>query len=70
MIENFYKVFSEKSEHKFFGVKIYPSLGYLPSNPQLMEIFGLCEKKRIPVTAHCSGAIVHTGKGILKISRD
>ncbi|MEP0367475.1 MAG: amidohydrolase family protein [Cyclobacteriaceae bacterium] len=40
--------------HGFFGVKIYPSLGYLPSHPRLMNIFEICEKKNIPVLTHCS----------------
>jgi predicted TIM-barrel fold metal-dependent hydrolase len=44
----------------FWGVKIYPSLGYLPSDPKLMPIFEICEAKQIPITAHCSGASVHT----------
>jgi len=60
MMENFLKVFSNTGDYKFFGVKIYPSLGYLPSHPLLMEVYEVCEKKNIPVTAHCSGAIVHT----------
>jgi predicted TIM-barrel fold metal-dependent hydrolase len=62
MMENFHKVFDEQGGYNFFGVKIYPSLGYLPSHPLLMEVFRICEEKNIPVTAHCSGAIVHTGK--------
>jgi predicted TIM-barrel fold metal-dependent hydrolase len=47
-------------EHNFFGVKIYPSLGYLPSNPKLMQIYAVCEAKRIPVTTHCGGGTVHS----------
>ncbi len=62
MKENFLKVFNMQGGYNFFGVKIYPSLGYLPSHPHLMEIYSICEEKKIPVTAHCSGAIVHTGK--------
>jgi hypothetical protein len=42
-----------------FGIKIYPSLGYLPSHPLLMPVYEVCEKKRIPVTAHCSTGTVH-----------
>jgi predicted TIM-barrel fold metal-dependent hydrolase len=60
--KNFMKVFSEIGGYNFFGVKIYPSLGYLPSHPLLMEVFEICEACRIPVTAHCSSAIVHTGR--------
>ncbi len=54
----FLKAFSE--EYKFFGIKIYPSLGYLPSNPNLMKIYKVCEAKKIPVTAHCGGGTVHS----------
>lgn len=58
-VENiFLKSFSE--EYKFFGIKIYPSLGYLPSNPKLMEIYEVCEAKKIPVIAHCGGGAVHS----------
>lgn len=39
----------------FFGVKIYPSLGYFPSDPKLMDIFEICAEKNIPVTTHCGG---------------
>ncbi len=44
----------------FYGVKIYPALGYLPSDPVLMEIFGHCEEKGIPVTTHCSRGGINT----------
>jgi predicted TIM-barrel fold metal-dependent hydrolase len=56
--EIFLKAFSP--DYNFFGVKLYPSLGYLPTHPRLMNILEICEEKRIPVTAHCSGASVHT----------
>jgi predicted TIM-barrel fold metal-dependent hydrolase len=57
--EDFERSFSTAGDYRFFGVKIYPSLGYLPSNPRLMDIFRVCGEKKIPVTAHCSGATVH-----------
>jgi predicted TIM-barrel fold metal-dependent hydrolase len=60
MYELFQKVFSQNEDYKFFGIKIYPSLGYLPSHPELMKVFEICEMKNIPVTAHCSGASVHS----------
>ena len=47
-------------ENKFFGVKIYPSLGYLPSHPKLRQIFEVCQAKKIPVTTHCGGGTVHS----------
>jgi predicted TIM-barrel fold metal-dependent hydrolase len=44
----------------FVGIKIYPSLGYLPHHPTLMDIFEICEQKNIPVTAHAGGTRTHT----------
>ncbi len=60
----FNKAFSP--EYNFFGLKIYPSLGYLPSDKKLMELFEICEDRNIPVTSHCSGAIVHNSRRILR----
>ncbi len=53
-------------EYGYFGVKVYPALGYLPSHPKLMELFSICEKKRIPVVTHCGGKLVHTSYKYLK----
>jgi len=39
----------------FFGVKVYPTLGYMPYDPTLMKIFKICAEKNIPVTTHCGG---------------
>lgn len=41
-------------DKNFHGIKIYPSLGYLPSNPILMDVFQYCEEEKIPVTTHCA----------------
>jgi len=57
---DFNQAFSK--EYDFFGVKIYPALGYLPSHPMLMDVFEICEKKGIPVVTHCGGDSVHTTK--------
>ncbi len=54
MEELFIKAFKD---YNFFGVKIYPSLGYLPSHPRLMPIFEICQKYSIPVLTHCSSAL-------------
>jgi len=59
----FIKAFSEDN---FFGVKIYPSLGYLPTHPILMDIFRICEEKNIPIVTHCGGAEVRNSHKILK----
>lgn len=44
----------------FFGVKIYPCLGYLPSDARLKPIFEICESKNIPIVSHCGGSLVST----------
>lgn len=46
--------------NNFGGIKIYSSMGHLPSHPALMPVYEVCETKGIPVTVHCSGATVHT----------
>lgn len=53
----FVSTFNPENEHSFFGVKIYPSLGYFPSHPKLMEVFKICEEKKIPITTHVSSAL-------------
>jgi len=53
-------------DYNFFGIKIYPCLGYMPSHPELMRIFEVCEDKNIPVIAHCSGASVKSSYHYLR----
>lgn len=39
----------------FYGIKLYPRLGYYPSNPLLFnELYPFCQDKEIPITVHCS----------------
>jgi predicted TIM-barrel fold metal-dependent hydrolase len=63
--ELFEKAFSP--EYNFYGVKIYPSLGYMPSHPALMDIFEICSHYDIPVTTHCGSGTVHTHNNILRL---
>lgn len=61
--ENLYSLFNlafSKSENSFFGVKIYPALGYDPSDFRLWPIYKVCEKYNIPVLAHCGGESIST----------
>jgi hypothetical protein len=65
MLIDFYAAFGlcgQPDTMKFYGVKIYPSLGYLPSHPLLMILFDYCEKYRIPIISHCSSAGVKFNK--------
>ncbi|NQU87099.1 MAG: amidohydrolase family protein [Mariniphaga sp.] len=50
----FLKAFNGEYGFKPMGIKIYPSLGYLPSHSVLMNIYKVCQEKNIPITAHCS----------------
>lgn len=43
----------------FQGIKIYPSLGYVPHHPMLMDLYAICEQKKIPITTHCGGNRTH-----------
>ncbi len=36
----------------FKGIKLYPALGYLPSHPQLIELYEFCIKHDVPITLH------------------
>jgi len=56
LYQNFLKAFSVNKS--FFGVKVYPSAGYLPSDPALMPIYKICEQKNIPITTHCGSALI------------
>jgi len=38
----------------FRGLKLYPNLGYAPSDPALQPIFAYAAERRLPVMAHCS----------------
>jgi hypothetical protein len=46
----------------FFGVKIYPALGYDPSDYRLWPIYEVCELFSIPVITHCGGETISTDK--------
>jgi predicted TIM-barrel fold metal-dependent hydrolase len=59
LYETFLQAFCEPNS-KFFGVKLYPSFGYAPSDKWLHPIYYLCEKYKIPVTTHCGGTVIST----------
>ncbi|AYN03558.1 amidohydrolase family protein [Flavobacterium sp. 140616W15] len=55
----FIKAFNDR-QAPFFGVKCYPSMGYLPTDVRLDPIFKICAEKNIPVVSHCGGESVST----------
>jgi len=62
----FIKGFNGEYGFKPIGIKVYPSLGYLPSHPTLMNIYKVCQEKNIPVTFHCSSAKVRSFRKRIK----
>jgi predicted TIM-barrel fold metal-dependent hydrolase len=63
--QNLFDLFLEAfsgDDASFFGIKLYPSLGYHPADIRLKAIYEVCEKKGIPVLTHGGGAIVSTYK--------
>ncbi len=52
----------------FFGLKVYPAFGYLPTHPKLMKIFELCEHYDIPVITHCGVDAAHTSQSFLTLT--
>ncbi len=55
----FEQMFNSKMPYKYFGLKVYPSLGYLPTHPTLMKMLEVCAAKGIPVLTHCSSGSTH-----------
>jgi predicted TIM-barrel fold metal-dependent hydrolase len=43
-----------KGKGIFKGIKLYPPLGYLPTHPNLTQVFEYCVQYDIPITLHCS----------------
>ena len=46
--------FITKSAGGFYGIKLYPRLGYHPMSGNLPELYAYCAKNKIPITTHCS----------------
>lgn len=67
--ENLYHLFNKAfaNEHPFFGVKVYPSLGYDPNDYRLWPIYDICEDLGIPIITHCGGPRVSHDKPELTI---
>jgi hypothetical protein len=46
----------------FFGVKVYPPLGFNPDCSSSYDLYDLCLKKKLPITTHCSDTGFITSK--------
>ncbi len=53
--DNFFELVKKAiEEYDFNGIKIYPSLGYYPCNPDLDDLYAYAQEKQIPIMTHCS----------------
>ncbi|PIF46258.1 putative TIM-barrel fold metal-dependent hydrolase [Chryseobacterium sp. 52] len=71
--ENLYSLFLNAftdPDTPFYGVKCYPSLGYLPGDDRLDPIFKICSEKNIPVLTHCGGESVSTFDHHIKVKEN
>lgn len=61
---NIHKLVKEYiTNQNFAGIKIYPALGYFPTDPRLDTLFAWAETKQIPIMTHCSrGGVYYKGK--------
>lgn len=61
-LKNFLKLHIEKLG--FYGIKLYPSLGFFPFDPRLIKVYEYAQKNEIPIIMHCTkGGIYYQGKG-------
>ena len=51
----------------FFGVKIYPAMGYHPSDYRLWPIYEICEQYNIPILSHNGGEAVSTNQRDIEV---
>jgi predicted TIM-barrel fold metal-dependent hydrolase len=56
------KEIEENLKFKFQGIKLYPPLGYSPSDSQLDKIYDFARERSLPITAHCSKGGVKSKK--------
>lgn len=58
------KYFSKDINLGMVGIKLYPSLGYLPFHPNLEAVYAYAEEHRIPIMTHCykGGGTFYAGR--------
>jgi hypothetical protein len=56
--EVFNRLWQLSTDNIYWGIKVYPRLGYSPANfidyPHLKDVYAKCIQKEIPVLSHCS----------------
>lgn len=62
------KEYVNEGKGHFKGIKLYPSLGYLPTHRNLQEVYAYCSKHHVPITVHCMGHGVENGNKKIFVS--
>jgi predicted TIM-barrel fold metal-dependent hydrolase len=44
----------EEEPKSFFGIKLYPPLGYHPNDPRLGELYDYAAERDVPILSHCT----------------
>ncbi|MEM9556313.1 MAG: amidohydrolase family protein [Acidobacteriota bacterium] len=52
--EGLLELVREHLDDGFRGIKIYPPLGYYPSDERLFPVYALAQERNVPVLSHCS----------------
>ena len=48
---------------RFFGIKMYPALGFFPCDPRLTELYAWAATNQVPIMTHCTRAgVFYTGR--------
>jgi len=51
------------SKNVFYGIKMYPALGYFPFDKNLIETYKFAQEHQIPIVTHCiEGTVFYRGK--------
>ncbi|MHC4396273.1 MAG: amidohydrolase family protein [Planctomycetota bacterium] len=56
------KQIEDKFEIRFRGIKLYPPLGYFPTDPGLKPIYEFAKERSLPIIAHCAKGGVRNRK--------
>ncbi len=64
-ILNFVKSYFEPVFKGFHGIKLYPALGFYPTDDRLEQVYAYAEEMGIPILTHCTrGGAFYAGKKV------
>lgn len=57
------RFFEDHGNGRFYGVKLYPRMGYHPQAKRMDEVYRFCSNNHIPITYHCGMGGFPPGSG-------